>query len=198
MRRTRGWVFLRTRGRRSGRGAITTVEQFLIRGLGTACQFFVVGLPRSEPRRSGSPLAEFRGGFPRTGTDALATASVLLFGPCGSPFLRSLIAVTNANAFFLLQRGRLTRRIRSRMASWVSSGTQTLVSSSTRESRASIIASRRSRSSRINRRHDTACRAGETTSRRIDGSIDLAVKAITARACLVGRSAVVCADRQAS
>jgi hypothetical protein len=44
-------------GRRSwgggqGAGAISTVEQFLMRGLVTACQACVVGLPRSDPRRS--------------------------------------------------------------------------------------------------------------------------------------------------
>ena len=33
-----------------------TVEQFLIRGLDTACQGYVVGLPRSDPRRSALPL----------------------------------------------------------------------------------------------------------------------------------------------
>jgi hypothetical protein len=32
------------------------VEQFLIRGLDTACQVYVVGLPRSHPRRSALPL----------------------------------------------------------------------------------------------------------------------------------------------
>src|SRR5271157_289530 len=39
-----------------GAGAYTTVEQFLIRGLVTACQVCVVGLPRSDSRRSALPL----------------------------------------------------------------------------------------------------------------------------------------------
>ena len=41
---------------RSGAAAVVTVEQFLIRGLGTACQVCVVGLPRSDSRRSALPL----------------------------------------------------------------------------------------------------------------------------------------------
>src|SRR5437773_3248716 len=45
-----------TWGGGQGAGAIATVEQFLIRGLGTACQVCVVGQPRSDSRRSASPL----------------------------------------------------------------------------------------------------------------------------------------------
>ena len=51
-----GGVFLRMGSGGQGVGAITTVEQFLIRGLATACQAFVVGLPRSDRRRSALPL----------------------------------------------------------------------------------------------------------------------------------------------
>jgi hypothetical protein len=57
-----------------GAGAITTVEQFLMRGLATACQACVVGLPRSDPRRSASPLPKLVEDSP-TGANALATAS---------------------------------------------------------------------------------------------------------------------------
>src|ERR1700730_10268185 len=41
-----------------GQGAVaaTTVEQVLIRGLVTACQVCIVGLPRSDSRRSALPL----------------------------------------------------------------------------------------------------------------------------------------------
>jgi hypothetical protein len=43
-------------GGRQGAGAIATVEQFLIRGLDTACQGCVVGLPRSDSGKSALPL----------------------------------------------------------------------------------------------------------------------------------------------
>ena len=39
-----------------GADAFATVEQFLDCGLGTACQVCVVGLPRSDSRRSALPL----------------------------------------------------------------------------------------------------------------------------------------------
>jgi hypothetical protein len=41
---------------RSGAAAVATVEQFLIRGLGTACQVCVAGLPQPDSRRSALPL----------------------------------------------------------------------------------------------------------------------------------------------
>ena len=53
---------------------ISTVEQFLIRGLDAACGAFVVGLPRSDPRRSVAPLL-ILAEDPLTGADALAAAS---------------------------------------------------------------------------------------------------------------------------
>jgi hypothetical protein len=70
---------MRMNGQRSwgggqGAGANATVEQFLIRGLATACQAYVVGLPRSDPRRSASPLPILTEDSP-TGANALATAS---------------------------------------------------------------------------------------------------------------------------
>ena len=57
-----------------GAGANATVEQFLMRGLATACQAYVVGLARSDPRRSASPLPILTEDSP-TGANALATAS---------------------------------------------------------------------------------------------------------------------------
>lgn len=66
---TKGW------GGGQGAGAFATVEPFLIRGLVTACQVYVVGLPRSDSRRSAFAAPKIAGGIPRTGTDALATAS---------------------------------------------------------------------------------------------------------------------------
>jgi hypothetical protein len=62
------------RGRGQDAGVISTVEQFLIRGLDTACGAFVVGLPRSDPRRSVAPLL-ILAEDPLTGADALAAAS---------------------------------------------------------------------------------------------------------------------------
>jgi len=50
------------RGRGQDAGAISTVAQFLMRGLGTAFGAFVVGVPRSDPRRSVVPLLHFGGG----------------------------------------------------------------------------------------------------------------------------------------
>jgi ERF superfamily len=49
-------VFVTTGAEVRAPARFATVEQFLIRGLGTACQVCVVGLPRSDSRRSASPL----------------------------------------------------------------------------------------------------------------------------------------------
>ncbi len=43
-------------GKGQGTGVISTVEPFFIRGLDTACGAFVVGIPRSDSRRSAIPL----------------------------------------------------------------------------------------------------------------------------------------------
>lgn len=43
-------------GNGQGTRVISTVEPFLIRGLDAACGAFVVGVPRSDPRRSAMPL----------------------------------------------------------------------------------------------------------------------------------------------
>jgi hypothetical protein len=69
----------KTWGGGQGAGTSATVEQFLIRGLVTACQVCVVGLPRSDSRRSALPLPKLVKS-PRTGTDALAASdnSVLI------------------------------------------------------------------------------------------------------------------------
>ncbi len=56
---------------------ISTVEPFLIRGLDTAYGAFVVGGPRSDPRRSVVPLLNLTED-PLTGADALAAASMSL------------------------------------------------------------------------------------------------------------------------
>ena len=55
-------------------GANATVEQFLMRGLDTACQAYVVVLPRTDPRRSALLLPILAEDSP-TGTSALAAAS---------------------------------------------------------------------------------------------------------------------------
>src|SRR5947208_10246405 len=49
-------VFVTTGAEVRAPAQFATVEQFLIRGLGTACQVCVVGQPRSDSRRSASPL----------------------------------------------------------------------------------------------------------------------------------------------
>jgi hypothetical protein len=61
---------------RSGAAAVATVEQFLIRGLGTACQVCVAELPRPGSRRSALPLPK----LPQT-MIALLCFFLTLFAP---------------------------------------------------------------------------------------------------------------------
>lgn len=63
------------RGRGQDAGVISTVEPFLIRGLDTAYGTFVGGEPRSDSRKSVTPLLKLLEN-PLTGADALAAASI--------------------------------------------------------------------------------------------------------------------------